>query len=146
MAETKKIAAVKPAEKVEPTVKAEVAARPTAAVAVKPEKKEEVKAEVKAPVKKTPAKKTAAKTTVAKTTAKAAKTPAKKSSAKQIINLQFAGKSYSTEDLVKIAGDVWKHDLHKSNEAYQSLELYVKPEESIAYYVFNGDVTGSFFI
>ena len=28
----------------------------------------------------------------------------------------------------------------------QSIELYVKPEENTAYYVINGDVTGSFFI
>ncbi len=182
MAETKKVAAVKPAGK------AEVVARPVATVAVKtPEKavstKEEAKVEVKpaaktnekaaakAPVAKAPAAKApaakpaAAKAApAAKTTAKpaakapvkkaaakpaakpAAKAPAKKAEGKQVINLQFAGKSYSVEDIVKIAADVWKYDLHKSDEAYESLELYVKPEESVAYYVFNGDVTGSFFI
>lgn len=165
MAETKKVAAVKPAGK------AEVVARPVATVAVKtPEKavstKEEAKVEVKpaaktnekaaakAPVAKAPAAKApaakpaAAKAApAAKTTAKpAAKAPAKKAEGKQVINLQFAGKSYSVEDIVKIAADVWKYDLHKSDEVYESLELYVKPEESVAYYVFNGDVTGSFFI
>ena len=39
----------------------------------------------------------------------------------------------------------WKFDLH-NEEDYTSLELYVKPEESVAYYVFNGDITGHFFI
>lgn len=164
MADTKKTATVKALEKAEPAAKAEVAKRPVAAVAVTekaakaPEKKEEAKAEVKTEVKaaKAPAKKTAAKTTASKTAAKKtpakktvkaeAKAPAKKAAVKQIINFQFAGKSYSMEDLVKIAGDVWKFDLHKNDEEYQSLELYVKPEESVAYYVFNGDITGSFFI
>lgn len=159
MADTKKTATVKALEKAEPAAKAEVAKRPVAAVAVTekaakaPEKKEEAKAEVKTEVKaaKAPAKKTASKTAAKKTPAKKtvkaeAKTPAKKAAVKQIINFQFAGKSYSMEDLVKIAGDVWKFDLHKNDEEYQSLELYVKPEESVAYYVFNGDITGSFFI
>lgn len=167
MAETKKVAAVKPAGK------AEVVARPVATVAVKtPEKavstKEEAKVEVKpaaktnekaaakapvakAPAAKAPAAKPASKAPVKKAPAKTAakptaKAPVKKAEGKQVINLQFAGKSYSVEDIVKIAADVWKYDLHKSDEAYESLELYVKPEESVAYYVFNGDVTGSFFI
>ena len=158
MAEIKKTATVKPAE----TAKAAPEVKPATASAVKaPEKKEEVKVEVKAEEKapakaetKTAAKKTTAKkaTTTKKAAAKketeekpAAKKAAKKE-AKQIINLQFAGKSYSMEDLQKIANDVWKFDLHKADEEYTSLELYVKPEESVAYYVFNGDITGSFFI
>lgn len=156
MAEIKKAADT--AAKAAPEVKE------TAAPAVKaPEKtaevktaKAEVKEEKKAPAKKetkTTAKKTttAKKATTKKTTAKKTETattkkaPAKKA-AKQVINLQFAGKSYSVEDLQKIAADVWKYDLHKADEAYTSLELYVKPEESVAYYVFNGEITGSFFI
>lgn len=166
MAEIKKAATVKPVEKTE------VVTRPVATVAVTekvvkaPEKKEETKQEVKAavktetkaavkpaakatekvvkaPAKKAPVKKAAEKKPAAKPAAKA---PAKKAEAKKVINLQFAGKSYSVEDIVKIAEDVWKFDLHKSDEAYESLELYVKPEESVAYYVFNGEVSGSFFI
>lgn len=120
-----------------------------------PENKEEVKAakkETKAAAKKAPAKKTTAKkTTTKKTAAEKAepKTRGRKAAApavKQEVHLQFSGKSYSTEDLQKIAADVWKYDLHKENEAYTSLELYVKPEESNVYYVFNGNITGSFFI
>ena len=49
------------------------------------------------------------------------------------------------EELQKIANDVWKYDLH-NEEPYTSLELYVKPEENIAYYVFNGEINGNFFI
>lgn len=122
------------------------------------EVKEEPKTEAKAPAKKetkTAAKKpagrkaAAAKKAAEKKAAAEEKAAAKKVTAKtvkQVINLQFAGKSYSMEDLQRIANDVWKYDLHKSDEAYTSLELYVKPEESVAYYVFNGDITGSFFI
>lgn len=121
----------------------EKAAKATAAPAAK------TPAAAKAPAAKAPAKKTAAKKTTAKkepakkTTTKAATA---KKAVKQVINLQFAGKSYTMEDLQKIAGDVWKYDLHKNDEEYKSLELYVKPEESVAYYVFNGDITGNFFI
>lgn len=162
MAEIKKAAAVKAEAPIKETkttapAKAEAAAAKAAAPAVKAEAAPEKAAKATAaPAAKTPAAaKTAAKKTAAKkTTAK--KEPAKKTAAtkaatakkavKQVINLQFAGKSYTMEDLQKIAGDVWKYDLHKNDEEYESLELYVKPEESVAYYVFNGDITGNFFI
>ncbi|WP_342757225.1 DUF6465 family protein [Kineothrix sedimenti] len=115
------------------TVKSTVSADTTGTAA----KKEAAKPAAK----KTPAKK---ETKAAKKTT--AKGSAKNTDVKQVISLQFGGKSYSMEDLTKIAEDVWKYDLHKSDEAYKSLELYVKPEESIAYYVFNGDISGNFFI
>lgn len=72
------------------------------------------------------------------------KAEAKKAEAKAVVNFQFAGKSYTTEDLVKIAKDVWVYDLNKDLSEFQSLELYVKPEESTAYYVVNEEITGSF--
>ena len=65
---------------------------------------------------------------------------------KAVVNLQFAGKSYTDDDLVKIAKDVWKYDLGNKAADFKSVELYVKPEESRAYYVINGEVTGSFAI
>lgn len=136
------------------TVKAESAAAPAEVKADAVEKKEDVKTEAKAvkketkaAAKKAPAKKAAAKKTTAKKT-ESARSKAKKAAAevKPAIHFQFSGKSYSTEELQKIAVDVWKYDLHKEEEEYSSLELYVKPEESVVYYVFNGDITGSFFI
>ena len=122
-----------------------------------PAKKETVK---KAPVKKAPAKKTAEKPAAEKTAAAAKpaakKAPVKKAAAKtetmetiaskEVVTVQFAGKSYSTEDLVKIAKDVWKYDLGREEADFREVELYVKPEESSVYYVINGDVTGSFAI
>ena len=80
----------------------------------------------------------AAKTTTAKRTAK--------SEVKVSMNVQFGGKSYTTEDLVKIAKDVWKYDLKQKVADFKSIELYVKPEDGMAYYVINGKEAGSFYI
>jgi hypothetical protein len=137
-------------EKTTATVKP--AAKAIVATKVPAEKKEAVKAPAapvkaetevkKAPVKKAaPAKKETAKKAPAKKAA-----PVKKEAVKAIVNLQFAGKSYTDEDLVKIAKDVWKYDLGKKAADFKSVELYVKPEESRAYYVINGETTGSFAI
>ena len=121
------------------------------ATEVKEVVKAEVKAEVKPAAKKAPAKKAetkpAAKTPAKKAETKpVAKAPAKKAAVKEAISVQFAGKSYTTEDLVKIAKDVWKYDLNQKATDFKSVELYVKPEESMVYYVINGDVTGNFAI
>ena len=97
----------------------------------------EEKTTAKAAVKKTT--KTAAKTTTAKTT-----TRAKKAAVKESISIQFAGKEYTTEQLVKIAKDVWEFDLKKAPADFKEVQLYVKPEEAKAYYVINGKETGSF--
>lgn len=114
-----------------------VVAAPAKAEAVKPvEKKEEAP---KAAAKKAPAKKAASK-------AAEKKAPAKKAELKSELHVQFAGKSYSQEDLVKIAKDVWKYDLKQKVGDLTSVELYVKPEESMVYYVMNKEFTGSFFI
>ena len=72
---------------------------------------------------------------------RAAKSPAKKEIKTQV-HVQFGGKSYSGEDLVKIAKDVWKYD--QKAKDLTDVDLYVKPEENKAYYVFNGDITGNF--
>lgn len=120
-------------------------------------KAEEIKTEVIAEpveVKKAPAKKTAAKTVKAETkesktqkpVAKKApvKTVAKKAAEKCNLHIQYGGKSYSQEDLLKIAKDVWKYDLKQKVGDLSDVELYVKPEENKVYYVMNGEFTGSF--
>ena len=115
------------------------------------EVKEAPVAEAKEEVKKAPAKKTAAKKTTVKEEVKA-EAPAKKATTtkkvalKTAVTLQFAEKSYTEESLVTIAKDVWKFDLKQKTTDLKSVELYVKPEEGLCYYVFNGDVTGSFVI
>ena len=102
---------------------------------------------------KTAAKETAPKAAVQKTAAEKAepKTAAKKTTrtkkaaaVKENITIQFAGKEYTTEQLVKIAKDVWEFDLKKDPADFKEVQLYVKPEEAKAYYVINGTETGSF--
>ena len=137
---TENVTAVKEAEKA-PVAKAEEKAPEKASA------KEPVKAEAKKPAAR---KRTAKKETVKKETAKKA-APAKKPGAgkaelKSEISVQFGGKSYSQEDLMKIARDVWKYDLKQNAADLVSMELYVKPEENMVYYVMNKEVTGSFYI
>lgn len=128
---------VKAAE--EKVVKAEPVKKETVKKAA-PAKKETVKKA--APAKKETAKKAApAKKETAKKTASA-----KKAAVKEVVNFQFSGKSYTSEDLLKICKDVWKYDLNGKEEDFKTVELYVKPEENTTYYVINGDITGSFFI
>ena len=145
--------------------KEEVKAAP--AVETKVEVKEEVKATpakaeekaAKAPAKKAAAKKeTAKKETVKKETAakapakkaavkkEEAKAPAKKAAAKKEVKIaiQFADKNYTSEDLAKIANDVWVYDYNKKTSELKDVQLYVKPEESKVYYVFNNEIAGDF--
>ena len=133
-------------------VKVTAAAKPVAKAVAAAKPVEAAKAETKATetkaatAKKAPAKKETAKKETAekKAPAKKATTTAAKAEAKAVVNLQFSGKSYTTEDLVKIAKDVWKYDLKKKVSDFKTVELYVKPEESQVYYVINEEVTGSF--
>ena len=118
---------------------------------VKEEVKEavaEVKEEVKEEVKKAPAKKAATKKVEVAEEAKAPvkKAATKKAEVKANVTLQFADKSYTEESLTAIAKDVWTYDLNEKEADLKTVELYVKPEEGLCYYVFNGDVTGSFVI
>ena len=156
MAETKKTVNVTAAAKAVAAkaadTKTEEGKTTPAASAAEVKKEEPKKTAKKAPAKKTTAKKApakkaaAAKKTTTKTTTKAAKTPAKKAAVKETLHVQFAGKSYTTDELVKIAKDVWKYDLKQKAGDFKSVELYVKPEENVVYYVINGDVTGNFAI
>lgn len=137
--ETAKDTVKKATEVVAPAAKAVKEAAAPAAKAVK---------EATAPAAKAVKKETAkvaekAKDTVKKT---AEKKPAAKKEIEATVSVQFSGKSYTTEELVTIAKDVWKYDLKQKASDFKSVELYVKPEENQAYYVINGEHTGSFFI
>ena len=116
MADEKKTAVVKPIAKA--AVKVEAA---------KEEKKEAEAKEVAAPAKKAAA-------------------PKKVEAPKNTVYVQYAEKSYSNDDLVKIAKDVWVYDLKQKAEDFKSVDIYVKPFENVAYYVINGTETGSFTI
>lgn len=141
MAETKKTDATKAAD-----TKTTTATTPVAEPAAKTEEKKET--EAKKPAAKKPGRKPAAKKPGRKPAAAkketAAKTTTRKAAVKETIHVQFSGKAYTTEDLVKIAKDVWKYDLKKKVGDFKDVELYVKPEESVVYYVINGEEKGSF--
>ena len=104
----------------------------------------EAKTEEKAVVKEAP--KTEAKpvekATVKKETVK--KEAAKKEEVKVSTVLQLPNDSYTEEDLVKIATDVWVYDLKQKAEDLKEVKLYVKPQEHKVYYVINENVTGNF--
>ena len=112
----------------------------------------EKKTAPKATVKKTAAPKAAAAKTAVKTEAKKTAPAVKKTTTrtkkaaavKETVSIQFAGKEYTTEQLVKIAKDIWEFDLKKNPADFAEVQLYVKPEEAKAYYVINGTETGSF--
>lgn len=136
--------------------KAEVKA-PVAAAVEAPKAEEKKAAAPKAEEKKAAAPKSAKKPAAVKAeTAKkaepkkpAAKKPAvkktvKKADQKTVLHVQFSGKSFSQEELVKIAQDVWKYDLKQKVRELASIELYVKPEENKVYYVMNQEFTGDF--
>ena len=111
----------------------------TTAAETKAAKKNVVKETATKAVKATAAKATKAAGTKTATAKRATKTAV-------TVNVQFNNKSYTTEDLVKIAKDVWRYDLKKKVSDFKTVELYVKPEEGMAYYVINGTEEGSFVI
>ena len=80
-------------------------------------------------VKKAAAKKTATKTT-------------KKAELKTEFFLQFSGKEYTEKEILKKVKDVWTKDLKNKVGDMKDVKIYLKPEESAAYYVVNGDTTG----
>lgn len=76
---------------------------------------------------------------------KTKKAPARAKNVESVLHIQYGGRSYSQEDLMNIARDVWKYDLKHKEGELESVELYVKPEENKVYYVMNGE-SGSFSI
>lgn len=149
-AETAEIAgfvAEKSVEKKRPVKKTaeEIVKKPEFEAAVKPEIKPETKVKPKTKVKlETKQEKT---TKVNAEPEKKSSIPKKKEVVEDVtVHIQFSGKSYTCKDLAKIAKNVWVYDLGKKAGDFKSLDLYVKPEENIAYYVINGSVKGRFFI
>ncbi|MBP1565561.1 MAG: hypothetical protein J6A58_07405 [Oscillospiraceae bacterium] len=74
------------------------------------------------------------------------KAPAKKSSAKaaaikECCFVEFNGKQIAVCDLTENAKKLWKEN---NTGDIASISVYVKPEESKAYYVVNGSDEGSF--
>ena len=59
--------------------------------------------------------------------------------------VEYYGKQIDQAALIKEAKSIWTKSGKKAADL-KSLNLYVKPEENTAYYVFNDDETGSFVI
>ena len=71
------------------------------------------------------------------------KTTAKKTTLKETVYLQYLGKEIDKDDLMKKVKEVWTKELKNKVGDMKSVTLYLKPEENKAYFVINGDVTGS---
>ena len=110
-------------ETVKEAPKAEIKAEAVKAEAPKAEKKAEVKA---APKKRGPKPKTE---------------KTEKKEAVQNVYVQFAGKEILTADLVAQVTEKWVALGHRAS-SIKELNLYVKPEDSAAYYVINGKESG----
>lgn len=144
-AEKKETAAAKAIEtKKDTTKKLETKA---AVLADTPEvQAEEVKETVKKAAKKVAAKAEDTAEKAVKTVKKAAKKTAAKTTKKAELKteffLQFSGKEYTEKEILKKVKDVWTKDLKNKVGDMKDVKIYLKPEESAAYYVVNGDTTG----
>ena len=106
-----------------------------------PKKEAPKKAEVKkAEAKKAPAKKEAPKKEAPKKAA-VKKAPAKKAEVKETFAVQFAGKDYASDVIVKLVKDAYKATKNKA--AIKTLNVYVNTDDSRAYYVINDEFHGS---
>lgn len=72
----------------------------------------------------------------------AKKAPAKKAPAKRAakgsVYVQFAGKEFSDKDLIEAAKKAYVALGNKAGDI-KTIDVYVKPEESAAYYAVNGE-------
>ncbi len=69
--------------------------------------------------------------------APAKKAPAKKADPKACVVIEFSGKQIVAKDVLDKAVKAYEAD-HKGAEI-KTIEVYVKPEENVAYYVVNGE-------
>ena len=135
--------AAKTVAEVKATAAAEVKAEPSKAEAVKAATesvketaKEAVKETAKAPAK-TAGKAEAKKPAVRRTAKKAAV-------AAEEIFIQYAGKEFTTKDVVANVKKAWTEITGKKEEDIQDIKVYVKTEENKAYYVVNGEAEGHY--
>lgn len=132
---TTKKAETMAAKKAAKTV-AEVKATAAAEVKAEPSKAEAVKETAKAPAK-TAGKAEAKKPAVRRTAKKAAVVA-------EEIFIQYAGKEFTTKDVVANVKKAWIEMTGKKEEDIQDIKVYVKTEENKAYYVVNGEAEGHY--
>ena len=136
--------AAKTVAEVKATAAAEVKAEPSKAEAVKTAAVETVKETAKEAVKETA--KAPAKTAVKAEAKKPAvrRTAKKAAVAAEEIFIQYAGKEFTTKDLVAEVKKAWTEMTGKKEEEIQDIKVYVKTEENKAYYVVNGEAEGHY--
>ena len=137
------------AKKAAPAKKApakKAAAKKSATTAKPIEKKAEASAKKVAPAKKPAAtKKTApAKKAPAKKAAPAKKPAAKATATKQnalqtALTVQYSGRDFTKADIDKAFEGVWTYDMGRKMSEVKKVEYYFKPEESVVYFVVNGN-------
>ena len=140
--------AAKTVAEVKATAAAEVKAEPSKAEAVKTAVVETVKAATETVKAATESVKETAKEAV-KETAKAKKpvvrrTAKKAAVAAEEIFIQYAGKEFTTKDVVANVKKAWTEMTGKKEEDIQDIKVYVKTEENKAYYVVNGEAEGHY--
>ena len=72
----------------------------------------------------------------------AARKTAKRPEIKTEISVQYMGKDISGKDMVAMVKKDWTGKMNKIGDI-KTMELYVKVEENMVYYVINGSETGS---
>ena len=75
------------------------------------------------------------------TTEKAAATPAKKTASRKkvVFTLQFAGKELTVAEMEALAVAAWMQQTGGLKKDAKDIQLYAKPEDSMLYYVINGE-------
>lgn len=72
----------------------------------------------------------------------AAKKTTKKTELKTELCIQFGEKEYTDKEVLKLVKAVWTKEMKRKVGEMKKVQIYVKPEESAAYFVINGEVTG----
>ncbi|MCD2493445.1 DUF6465 family protein [Lacrimispora sp. NSJ-141] len=72
----------------------------------------------------------------------AVRKPVKRTEMKTSVSVQYMGKDISDKEMVALIKKDWTAKKHKVSEI-KTMELYVKVEENMVYYVINGEETGS---
>ena len=71
-----------------------------------------------------------------------AKKTTKRAELKTEMFLQFGEKEYTDKEILKLVKAVWTKEMKRKVGEMKKVQIYVKPEESAAYFVINGEVTG----
>ena len=157
MAEKKSAEAEKETEKKETDKAADTVEKKPAETEKEAEKKETAKT-TKTAAKPTKPTKTTKRTTK-KAPAKTAEKPAEETAAEKKttrrttkkeataeVYIQFMGREVYTKNILSNVRRIWTDELGKKEKDLKDIKIYIKPEGNKAYYVINGDITGSVWI